>query len=51
MLYRGIACSPSEFVACQASAIHNIKEVFDLIPEIKKPVITVVLKEELVNAL
>ncbi|MCZ7623988.1 MAG: type II toxin-antitoxin system HicB family antitoxin [Candidatus Kuenenia sp.] len=32
-------------------AIHNIKEVIELILEIKKPKIKVVLKEDLVNAL
>lgn len=32
-------------------AIHNIKEVIELILEIKRPKIKVVLKEELVNTL
>jgi len=32
-------------------AIHNIKEVIELILEIKKPKLNVILKEELINAI
>ena len=32
-------------------AIHNIKEVIDLILEIKKPKLNVILKDELINAI
>jgi predicted RNase H-like HicB family nuclease len=32
-------------------AIHNIKEVLELILEIKKPKLNVILKEELINAI
>lgn len=32
-------------------AIHNIKEVLELILEIKKPKLNVILKDELINAI
>ncbi len=32
-------------------AIHNIKEVIELILEIKKPKLNVILKDELINAI
>ncbi|MEE9215586.1 MAG: type II toxin-antitoxin system HicB family antitoxin [Thermodesulfobacteriota bacterium] len=32
-------------------AIHNIKEVIELILEIKKPKLNIILKDELINAL
>ena len=32
-------------------AIHNIKEVLELILEVKKPKLNVILKDELINAI